>query len=353
MGKAIGIDLGTTVSAMAIVDANLGRPVMIPNLEGTPLTPSAVMIRGEERVVGLRAKRSAVARPDNVFQFIKRRMCDPDFVFTDADEQTHRPEELSALILKKLKQDAERALGTEVTEAVITVPAYFADLERNRTRQAGVIAGFDVLDIINEPTAAAIAYGVGKGEPNKTILVFDLGGGTFDVTIMKVVGRDELQVLTSGGDRFLGGADFDRELSNYFVQKFEATHGVDLKKSGNSQIDQEFLEKAEQAKIDLSADTEVYVTLSAVGKVLDLTLTRDEFEGIIRHHLDLTRDLTKEALKAAGLDWRDIDKVLLVGGSTRIPMVRAMMQELTKQMPEVGINPDEVVALGAASTPPT
>jgi molecular chaperone DnaK len=348
MGTAIGIDLGTTMSAMAIVDPNLGRPVMIHNHEGQTLTPSAVLVRGEERVVGDSAKRAAIARPDNVFQFIKRAMCEPDFVFTDADEKTHRPEELSALILKKLKQDAEHALGTEVTDAVITVPAYFADLERNRTKQAGAVAGFNVLDIINEPTAAALAYGIGKGEPDKTILVYDLGGGTFDVTIMKMIGRDELQVLTSGGHKSLGGADFDKDLSNHFVQKFEAAHSVDFKKSGNLRIDREFREKAEKAKIDLSSNTEVDVSLSALGKVLDLTLKRAEFEDIIRSHIDLTRDLTKDALKVAGLDWRDIDKVLLVGGSTRIPMVRGMVQELTGKRPEMGFNPDEVVALGAA-----
>jgi molecular chaperone DnaK len=347
MGTAIGIDLGTTMSAMAYVDS-MGRPVMIHNRDGKTLTPSAVLIRGDERVVGERAKRAAIARPNNVFQFIKRRMCDPDFIFTDENEETHRPEELSALILKKLKQDAEQSLGTEVTDAVITVPAYFADLERNRTRQAGEIAGFNVLDIINEPTAAAIAYGLGKGEPNKTILVYDLGGGTFDVTIMKTLGRDELQVLTSGGDRFLGGADFDADLIDHFVQIFEREHDVDLRKSGDAQTDQDFRDKAEQAKIDLSADSEVYVTLSAAGKVLDLTLQRAEFETIINRHVENTRTLTEEALKAAKLGWGDIDKVLLVGGSTRIPMVRAMVERLTGQAPEVGINPDEIVALGAA-----
>ncbi len=347
MGKIIGIDLGTTMSAMAVVD-EMGRPVMVPNHEGKTLTPSAVLIRGEERVVGDTAKRAAVARPQNVFQFIKRRLCDPGFVFIDENEQEHRPEELSALILKKLKQDAEQSLGTEVTEAVITVPAYFADLERNRTRQAGEIAGLKVLDIINEPTAAAIAYGLGKAEANKIILVYDLGGGTFDVTIIKVVGPEELQVLTSGGDRFLGGADFDADLSDYYVQQFERKHSVDLKKIGDLKTDQDFRNKAELAKIDLSADTQVDVSLSAAGKVLDLTLKRTEFETLIKHRIENTRGLTEEALQAAKLDWPHIDKVLLVGGSTRIPMVREMIMQLTGQAPETGINPDEVVAMGAA-----
>lgn len=347
MGAAIGIDLGTTMSAMAYVDA-MGRPVMIHNHEGQTLTPSAVLIRGDERVVGDRAKRTAIAQPKNVAKLIKRGMCDPDFVFVDENEQKHRPEELSALILIKLKQDAEQRLGTEVTDAVITVPAYFAELERNRTKRAGEMAGFNVLDIINEPTAAAIAYGVGKGEPNKTILVYDLGGGTFDVTIMKTVGPDELQVLTSDGDRFLGGADFDADLSDHFVEKFEREHNVDLRKSGNLQTDQEFRDKAELAKIDVSADSEVDVTLSAAGKVLTVKLQRAEFESIISRHIAKTRDLTEKALQKTRLGWKDIDRVLLVGGSTRIPMVRVMIRELTGQEPEVGFNPDEVVALGAA-----
>ena len=235
MGKAIGIDLGTTMSAMANVDA-LGRPAMIPNREGQLLTPSAVLIRGEERIIGARAKRAAVALPHNVFQFIKRYMCDPEYIFEDENGHPYRPEELSALILKKLKQDAEHALGAEVSEAVITVPAYFADLERNRTRQAGEIAGFKVLDIINEPTAAAIAYGVSKAQQNTTILVYDLGGGTFDVTIMRVVSPQDLRVLTSDGDRLLGGADFDAEVSAYFVRQFEQKHSVNLKEVGGSAI---------------------------------------------------------------------------------------------------------------------
>ena len=347
MGKAIGIDLGTTMSAMAVVD-EMGRPVMIPNHEGKTLTPSAVLIRGDERVIGEIAKRSAIAKPNNVFHLIKRRMCDPDFVFVDENEQEHRPEELSALILTKLKQDAEQSLGMEVTGAVITVPAYFADLERNRTRQAGEIAGLKVLDIINEPTAAAIAYGLGKADANKIILVYDLGGGTFDVTIIKTVGPEEIQVLTSGGDRFLGGADFDADLSNFCVQQFERKHGVDLKKNGDLKTDQDFLNKAEFAKIDLSAATQVEVYLSALGKVLDLSLKRTEFETLITHHIDNTKRLTEEALKAAKLDWSRIDKVLLVGGSTRIPMVREMIKHLTGQVPETGINPDELVAMGAA-----
>ena len=347
MGKAIGIDLGTTMSAMASIDS-MGRPQMIANREGKTLTPSAVLVRGAERVVGERAKRAAIAKPHNVFQFIKRRMCDPDFVFIDEDERQHRPEELSALILKKLKQDAEQALGTEVTEAVITVPAYFADLERNRTRQAGEIAGLKVLDIINEPTAAALAYGLGKGEADKNIFVYDLGGGTFDVTIMNVIGPEALRVLTSGGDRFLGGGDFDADLSDYFVRQFEGKHGVDLKNVGDLKTDQAFCDAAELAKIDLSADSQVDVSLSAAGKVLDLTLERRDFEKLIKHHIEKTKDLSEEALAAAKLGWRDIDRVLLVGGSTRIPMVREMLQQLTGKTPEVGINPDEMVALGAA-----
>ena len=347
MGKAIGIDLGTTMSAMAIVDAT-GRPSIITNKEGQRLTPSAILIRGDERIVGERAKRAAVAKPNNVAQFVKRSMCDADWVFTDEQDHTHRPEELSALILKKLKQDAELSLGAEVTDAVITVPAYFADLERNRTRQAGEIAGFKVLAIINEPTAAAIAYGLCASQANITMLVYDLGGGTFDVTIQKVQGPQDLTELTSDGNRFLGGADFDAELAKHFVEQFEAKHRVDLKEVGTLSSDQDFRDRAEQAKIDLSADSEVYVSLSAAGKPLDLTVRRADFEKLIAHYVDQTEDLTKKALEAAGLTWKQIDKVMLVGGSTRIPKVREMVRALTGKEAETGINPDEVVALGAA-----
>jgi molecular chaperone DnaK len=344
MDKPIGIDLGTTMSAMAIID-DLGQPQIIRNNKGETLTPSAILIRGNERTVGEPAKRSAVARPENVVMFIKRSMHKRDFTFEDDTGNRHTPEELSGLILRKLKQDAAAALGAEVKQAVITVPAYFGDLERNRTKQAGEIAGLEVIDIINEPTAAAIAYGLSGGVEQSTILVYDLGGGTFDVTIMQVESRS-LRVLTSNGHRRLGGADFDDVLAKYFAEKFQAAHGMnpldDLK------FYQDFRDRAEQAKKDLSDTEETYVNLSAAGKFLDLELQRAEFEKLIGHYVDQTQFLTEEALKDARLTWTQVDKVLLVGGSTRIPAVRRMVQKLTGREPETGINPDEVVAIGAA-----
>ena len=344
MAKVIGIDLGTTISAMAYVN-EMGRPAIIPNAEGHNITPSAVMIRENKRIVGRKAKNSAIARPDNVFQFIKRRMSDPDYVFTDESGNQHRPEELSGTILKKLKQDAQKALGEEVTKAVITVPAYFGDLERQRTKQAGEIAGFEVLDIINEPTAAAIAYGLKQAQESMTILVYDLGGGTFDVTVMQV-SAGELKVLASDGNKFLGGYDFDEAICNFFAERFQSEHNVDPLET--LQTYQDFLSRAETAKIDLSTDVEASVMLTAAGKVLDIELTQENFEKLISHRINQTQKLTEDVLSQASLDWGKVDKVLLVGGSTRIPLVQKMVKELTNKEPEIGFNPDEVVALGAA-----
>ncbi|MEH2306822.1 Hsp70 family protein [Nostoc sp.] len=344
MAKVIGIDLGTTMSAMAYID-DMGRPAIIPNAEGHNLTPSVIMIRGDERVVGRTAKNAAVARPKNVIQFIKRKMSEPDYVFTDENGQEHRPEELSALILKKLKQDAEKRLGEEVKQAVITVPAYFADLERQRTKQAGEIAGFEVLDIINEPTAAAIAYGIEKAQDGINIFVYDLGGGTFDATLMQV-GTGELRVLATDGNKLLGGYDFDEEICQFFAEQFRQKH--DLDPLENLQIYQKFLTEAETAKVNLSADVETYVNLTAEGKVHDFTLKREQFENLIEHHINQTLFLSKRVLSDAHLDWEQVNKVLLVGGSTRIPLVQNKVKDLTKKEPETGFNPDEVVALGAA-----
>ena len=329
--------------AMAVVD-ELGQPTMIRNNKGETLTPSAILIRGEERVIGAVARRSALARPNNVVMFIKREMDNPEYKFR-CDGQDYTPEELSALILRKLKQDAEAALGQEVRQAVITVPAYFADLERNRTRAAGQIAGLKVIDIINEPTAAAIAYGLIGGDEDKKILVYDLGGGTFDVTIMAIEGGN-LRVLTSNGHRRLGGVDFDEKLAVDLAQKFEAEHSVQPLDDPHSY--QDFRERAETAKIDLSDATESDVHLSAAGHLLDLTVPRSRFEQLIAHYIDQTRALTEQALADAGLGPGQIDRVLLVGGSTRIPAVQQMVRDLMGKEPEIGINPDEVVAIGAA-----
>ena len=347
MAKAVGIDLGTTNSAIAVVD-ELGRPILIPNKEGNTITPSAVLFRGNQRVVGAKAKNAAVAQPENVALLIKREMDNPDFTFTDASGNTFRPEELSAFILKKLKQDAEEALGEEITQAVITVPYYFGDLERQRTKRAGEIAGLEVLDIINEPTAAAIAHGINNKDSGIKTLVYDLGGGTFDITIMHVKGHNNLEVVTSNGDRALGGADFDTALSDYFFEQFEKEHNIDPYGDDPLRVRQDFLNRAELAKIDLSADTETDVYLSAAGKPHNIHLTRDLFENLIRHLVDQTEDLTIQALKDANLTKADIDKVLLVGGSTRIPAVRNRIKKLVGKEPETGFNPDEVVAMGAA-----
>jgi molecular chaperone DnaK len=345
MTKPIGIDLGTTMSAMAQVDET-GQPRMIPNNKGKTLTPSAILIRGDERTVGEPARNSALARPDNVVMFVKREMDNPDPEFRfEADGKTFTPEDLSALILLKLKQDAEKALGEDVPSAVITVPAYFADLERNRTRMAGKIAGLDVIDIINEPTAAAIAYGLSRDRRDRKILVYDLGGGTFDITIMAVEGGD-LRVLTSNGDRHLGGVDFDEALATYFAEKFEAKWAV--RPLDDPRSYQDFRDKAENAKIDLSDTSEVPVSLTADGKVLDLDVTRSDFERLIAHYIDRTKSLTEQAIRDAGLSAGQIDTVLLVGGSIRIPAVRQMVRDLVNKEPETGINPDEVVAIGAA-----
>jgi molecular chaperone DnaK len=344
MSKPIGIDLGTTMSAMAIVDDN-GLPKMIHNNKGQTLTPSAVLIRGEERVVGVPARNAAVARPDQVVMFVKRQMNEPDYRFAATDGHHYTPEELSGLILRKLKLDAEAALGEPVRQAVITVPAYFDDLQRKRTRTAGEIAGLEVIDIINEPTAAAVAYGLVADREDGTILVYDLGGGTFDVTIMAIESGD-LRVLTTNGNPALGGTDFDETLAEYFAERFEAEHGT--RPLDEPRFHQDFRDRAENAKIDLSDSDVTTVSLSAGGHFTDVDLTRAEFEGLIAHYVDQTQHLTEKALSDAGLTRHDIDKVLLVGGSTRIPSVQRMVRDLLGKEPETGVNPDEVVAVGAA-----
>ncbi len=346
MSRLIGIDLGTTMSVIATID-KADRPQIVKNAEGKTLTPSAVLIRGEERIVGDKAKRSAVARPNSVVQFIKRRMNEPDYEFIDSNSKRHRPEEISALILRKLKQDAEKALGEPVSQAVITVPAYFGDLERNRTKQAGEIAGLEVLDIINEPTAAAIAYGINSGGNNETILVYDLGGGTFDITVMQIVNQSNFQVLASAGNKYLGGVDFDEAICEYVADLFTAEHGVDPREDPRSY--QDLRNMAEEVKHDLSSDTEAEIYYSASGHTIDVDLSRDKFEELIKPLIDQTIYLTKDALSEAKTTASQVDKVVLVGGSTRIPLVHKIVAELIGKEPEVGFNPDEVVALGAAA----
>jgi molecular chaperone DnaK len=343
MTKPVGIDLGTTMSAVAVV-GDLGQATMLHNNKGETLTPSAILFRGAERVVGKPARNSAIARPKQVVMFVKRQMGEPGYPF-EFDGVKYGAEELSGLILCKLRQDATEALGEEVRDAVITVPAYFGDLERNRTRAAGEIAGLNVIDIINEPTAAAIAYGLSRGRDNGTIMVYDLGGGTFDITIMAIEDGN-LRVLTSNGDRELGGMDFDEALAAHFAAEFEARFGI--RPLDDPRSYQEFRDRAETVKIDLSDSDEVPVSLSAGGKFIELEVQRSQFERLIGHYIDQTRTLTEKALSDAGLRRDQIDKVLLVGGSTRIPAVRRMVQDLIGREPESGINPDEVVAMGAA-----
>lgn len=344
----LGVDLGTTMSCMAVVDRVTKRPRVLPNKEGRNVTPSVVLFKGDAVIVGERAKRSAKVYENDVALCAKRHMCEPEWVFIDSQGKEHRAEEISALILKKLKQDAEAALGEPVKKAVISVPAYFQDMERNRTRHAGELAGLDVLTIINEPTAAAIAYGldaVMKSKAGTRILVYDLGGGTFDVTVMEI-GEGTFNVLASGGERFLGGVDFDEALVKFFQEQFQESHGFDP--LADLRVYQDFLDRAEQAKIDLSIDSEVVVGLSAGGKSLDVEITRKELEDLISPFIVRTIELTEQTLAEAKVTWENIDKVLLIGGSTRIPLVQEKLRRVSGKEPEKGVNPDEAVACGAA-----
>lgn len=351
MSRAFGIDLGTTHSAIAVVDET-GRPRIVPNRSGRPVTPSYVLFRdNSEVVVGDAAKQAAQLKADDVAQFVKRRMHEPDWDFEDSRGGKHSVEEISALVLKKLKQDCESSLGESVKDVVITVPAYFGNLERNRTKMAGEIAGLNVIRLINEPTAAAIAYGIGELGRESLTLVYDLGGGTFDVTLLAISGT-EIEVVATDGNHRLGGVDFDESLCHFFFRTFEEEHGVDP--SADRVVYQDFSSRAEAAKIALSEDTIAYVALSAVGKTTQLELERSTFEDLIRSRLELTMELAEEVIEAAGarlekeISWEDVDAVLLVGGSTRIPLVAEMVKDVTACELVAGINPDEVVAIGAA-----
>ena len=347
MAKVIGIDLGTTNSVVAIMEGK--DPVVIENAEGDRLTPSVVAFsKTGERLVGKVAKRQAVTNPDRTIISIKRHMGTNHKVRIDDKEFT--PQEISAMILSKLKADAEAKLGEKVTDAVITVPAYFSDAQRQATKDAGTIAGLNVLRIINEPTAAALAYGMDKGDDHN-ILVFDLGGGTFDVSILEL-GGGTFQVIATAGNNRLGGDDFDERIVNYLADKFQKEHGVDLRK--DKQALQRLREAAEKAKIELSglATTGInlpFISMTAEGPVhLDETLTRAKFEELTADLVEATMGPTRQALRDAGMDPKDIDKVLLVGGSSRIPAVQEAARRLFGKEPYKGINPDEVVALGAA-----
>ena len=348
MGKIIGIDLGTTNSCVAVMEG--GEAVVIPNAEGARTTPSVVAFaKTGERMVGQVAKRQAITNPDRTISSIKREMGSNYKV--NIDGKSYTPQEISAMVLQKLKADAEAYLGTTVTEAVITVPAYFTDAQRQATKDAGKIAGLDVKRIINEPTAAALAYGLDKEKNDQKIMVYDLGGGTFDVSVLEI-GDGVIDVLATAGNNRLGGDDFDACITDYLVSEFKKTEGIDL--SSDKVAMQRLREAAEKAKVELSGVTTSninlpYITADATGpKHLDMTLSRAKFNELTHHLVEKTSGPVKQALSDAGLKPSDISKVLLVGGSSRIPAVQEMVKSLIGKDGFKGINPDECVAIGAA-----
>ncbi|NLM12851.1 MAG: molecular chaperone DnaK [Epulopiscium sp.] len=347
MGKIIGIDLGTTNSCVAVMEG--GKPVVIPNSEGARTTPSIVAFtKTGERLIGETAKRQAVTNPDKTVISIKRHMGSDYRV--KIDDKSFSPQEISAMILQKLKADAEAYLGETVTEAVITVPAYFSDSQRQATKDAGKIAGLDVKRIINEPTAAALAYGL-ENEKEQKIMVYDLGGGTFDVSIIEI-GDGVIEVLATNGDNHLGGDDFDDRIIQYLVEEFKKVEGIDL--SQDKMAMQRLKEAAEKAKKELSTVTTTninlpFITANQEGpKHLDMNLTRAKFDELTADLVERTMNPVRTALSDAGLSPSDLDKVLLVGGSTRIPAVQEAVKKLTGKEPFKGINPDECVAIGAS-----
>ncbi|PNH22340.1 molecular chaperone DnaK [Megasphaera hutchinsoni] len=347
MSKVIGIDLGTTNSVVAVMEG--GEPTVITNAEGSRLTPSVVgFSKTGERLVGQLAKRQAVSNPENTIASIKRHMGE-DYKVNINDKQ-YTPQEISAMVLQKLKEDAESYLGEKVTQAVITVPAYFSDSQRQATKDAGKIAGLDVLRIVNEPTAAALAYGLDKGGDGK-ILVFDLGGGTFDVSILEL-GDGVFEVKATNGNTHLGGDDFDNAVMNWMIQEFKGQTGIDL--SQDKMAEQRLKEAAEKAKIELSTvmTTNInlpFVTADATGpKHMDLNLTRAKFNELTESLVHATMEPTRKAIQDSGLSIDEIDKIILVGGSSRIPAVQDAIKSILGKEPSKGVNPDECVAIGAA-----
>jgi molecular chaperone DnaK len=370
MGKIIGIDLGTTNSAVAVLEG--GEPTIIVNSEGDRTTPSVVAFRKDgERIVGKSAKNQAITNPENTIKsikrFIGRRFEETESergtiaykavkgkdgrAVVDIEGKNYTPEEISAMILQKLKADAEAYLGETVTEAVITVPAYFNDMQRQATKDAGKIAGLEVKRIINEPTAAALAYGLDKGHHDQTVLVFDLGGGTFDVSVLEI-GDGVFEVKSTNGDNHLGGDDWDQRVIDWLADKFKADHGIDLR--ADKMALQRLKEAAEKAKMELSSmqTTQInlpFITADASGpKHLDYQLTRADFQKITSDLLDRCKKPVEQAIKDAGIKAADIGEVILVGGSTRMPAVQDMVKGITGKDPHKGVNPDEVVAIGAA-----
>lgn len=348
MGKIIGIDLGTTNSCVAVMEG--GEPVVIANSEGARTTPSVVSFQANgERLVGQVAKRQAITNPDKTIISIKREMGTNHK--TNIDGKDYSPQEISAMVLQKIKADAEAYLGETVTQAVITVPAYFNDAERQATKDAGKIAGLEVLRIINEPTAASLAYGLDKTDKSEKILVYDLGGGTFDVSILEL-GDGVFEVLSTNGDTKLGGDDFDNKVMDYIAETFKAENGIDLR--NDKMALQRLKEAAEKAKIELSSSTQTninlpFITADATGpKHVDMNLTRAKFNELTHDLVQRSIEPMKKALSDAGLSMNQVDKVILVGGSTRIPAVQEAVKNFTGKDPSKGVNPDECVAIGAA-----
>lgn len=347
MGKIIGIDLGTTNSCVAAYEGN--EVIVIPNSEGARTTPSVVgFSKTGERIVGVAARRQAVTNPNRTISSIKRHMGSNYSV--DIDGKKYSPQEISAIVLKKLKDDAEAYLGGAVTDAVITVPAYFTDSQRQATKDAGKIAGLNVQRIINEPTAAALAFGLDKDD-NEKVMVYDLGGGTFDVSILEI-GDGVIEVLATAGNNKLGGDDFDAKIVDYIINEFQKLEGIDLRQDAMAM--QRIIEASEKAKIELSGTVNTninipYITADATGpKHLDMTLTRALFNSLTSDLVEATRGPVEQALSDSGLKLNEIDKVILVGGSTRIPAVQEFLKKLTGKEPFKGVNPDECVAIGAA-----
>ncbi len=346
MSKVIGIDLGTTFSAVAVLQA--GKPTIIPNAEGNRTTPSVVSIKGNEILAGEVARRQAIANPKHTIRSIKRLMGTKEKV--EIEGKKYSPEQVSAFILQKLKKDAEEFLGTSCDKAVITVPAYFNDAQRQATKDAGKIAGLEVLRLVNEPTAASLAYGEDKKDDH-TILVYDLGGGTFDVSILEL-SDGVFEVKATAGDNKLGGDDFDDKIIEYLAQEFKKTNGIDL--TEDKTAEQRLKDAAEKAKIELSTSVQTNVNLPFITadqngpKHLDVTLSRAKFDELTKDLIERTVGPTKQALKDAGLNTSDLKNVILVGGSTRIPAVRAKIKELTGKEADKSVHPDEAVALGAA-----
>ena len=348
MSKVIGIDLGTTNSVVSVMEG--GEPTVITNPEGSRITPSVVgFTKDGQRLVGQLAKRQAVSNPDRTVRSIKRHMGDPNYKVT-IDDKSYTPQEISAMILQKLKADAEAYLGETVSQAVITVPAYFNDAQRQATKDAGKIAGLDVMRIINEPTAAALAYGLDKDQ-DETVLVFDLGGGTFDVSILDL-SDGTFEVLATNGDTHLVGDDFDQKIMDWMVESFKKENGIDL--SQDKMAAQRLKEAAEKAKIELSSMTQTninlpFITADASGpKHLDLTLTRQQFNEMTHDLVQRTMEPTRKAMADADLTGNDINKIILVGGSSRIPAVQDAIRTILDKEPSKGVNPDECVSVGAA-----